>query len=177
MCIRDSVKPLRRPGDVPDRGVPGVEQVRGGGERARLLVDGDQRGGPPGVAVDGDQRDPRGHLGECLAGRLGRRDDHDARDPLVPVVLDRGGDRGAVEHPHPPHADQEPRRAGRQFEGGQQRGRTVEGRTLRHHADELGPAGHQGAGRAVGPVPQFLDGGPDPQPGLLADVRVSIEDT
>ena len=77
-----AVEPVRRPGHVPDRAVPRVEQVPGGLPGPRHLVDRHQWRRPARITVDGDQRHAVRQVVERLAGRLDRGDDHDAGDPV-----------------------------------------------------------------------------------------------
>ncbi len=141
------------------------------------LVDGDEGGGPVGVAVDGDQGHVGGDVGQRLAGGEGGGDDDDARHLVVAEAVHGVEDVRAVQRPDPADPHGEPGGVGGEFQRGEQRGRAVEGAVLRDHADDLRPAGGQRSGGAVGAVAEFVDGGADAEPGLLADVGVSVEDT
>jgi hypothetical protein len=70
-----------------------------------------------------------------LAGRLDRRDDHDAGDPVRQVPLDRCRNGSAVKVTDAAHADGEACLSRRLLKRREQRRGTVEGGVLCDHTD------------------------------------------
>ena len=91
------LEPVGGPGDVPDRLVAEVEQVRGGADGAGELIDGDDGDHVLGTGLDGDQRDVVRRVLQARHRVLLRRDHEDPVDTVEAQPLDRLGDRLAVE--------------------------------------------------------------------------------